>query len=173
MRITALLTLTVLLASASVWGADPVPLADRAGAIERASTAPDGFRVVVGHLSRELRIPVETLRAQRLQTGLDWGGLLIANRLAQETGLTLDQVVAEHRGGKGWEDIVRERKVDLEKLRSAVAHSQSVVERRSEDKAPPPMEWKSTAPPGGPTGMVPGIMPSPVQGTGAGAGSGR
>jgi hypothetical protein len=163
-RVAGLFALALALASTPAWGAGPLTLADRAVAIERASQAPDGFRVVVGRLSRELGLPVEELRAQRLRTGLDWGALLIANRLARETGLTLDQVVAEYRGGKAWEDIVREHKVDLQKLISAVEQTQTVVERRSEDKAPPPMESKGSAPPGtGTGGFVPGIMPAPTQ----------
>ena len=172
MRASLLLLLIVLAGSTPAWSQDPATLAERAAAIERASTAPDGFRVVVGHLSRELSVPVDVLRGQRLQTGLDWGSLLIANRLAKEARIPFEQVIAESRGGKTWEDIARTHNVDLTKLVGAVANTQSVVERRAEDKAPPPMEWKSTAPPGsgGPSGMVPGIMPiAPPAGTGAGS----
>ncbi len=170
MRATLLLVLLGLAGAAPAWSADPT-LAERAAAIERASTAPDGFRVVVGHVSRELGIAVDVLRGQRAHTGLDWGALLIANRVAKEARIPLEQVVAESRNGKAWEDIARAHNVDLTKLVGAVANSQSVVERRGEDKAPPPMEWKSTAPPGsgGPTGMVPGILPvAPPSGVGAG-----
>ena len=161
----AAVALALALVAAPAWGAEPSTLADRALAIERASQAPDGYRVVVGRLSRELGITVEVLRGQRLRTGLDWGGLLIANRLAKETGLTVDQVVTEYRSGKSWEDLVREHKIDLPKLISAITETQVVVERRAEDKAPPPMEWKSSAPPGTglPGGFVPGIMPAPTQ----------
>ena len=172
MRATLLGLVLVLAGAAPVPAQDAVTLAERAAAIERASTAPDGFRVVVGHVSRELSIPVDVLRGQRMQTGLDWGSLLIANRLAKEARLTFEQVVAESRGGKTWEDIARGHNVDLTKLTGAVANTQSVVERRAEDKAPPPMEWKSSAPPGsgGPSGMVPGILPiTPPAGTGAGS----
>jgi hypothetical protein len=164
-----LLLALVLLASASpAWSADPATLADRAAAIERASTAPDGFRVVVGHLSRELGLPVETLRSQRMTTGLDWGSLYIANRVSKEGGIPFHEVVQQYRAGKPWEQIVRERNVDLDKLTSAVQRSLTVVEQRAEDKAPPPMEWKSSAPPGtgGPSGMMPGIMPAPIQAPG-------
>jgi hypothetical protein len=170
MRVTWMLVL-LLAGAAPAWSTDPT-LAERAAAIERASTAPDGFRVVVGHVSRELSIPVDVLRGQRLQTGLDWGALLIANRLAKDARIPFEQVVAESRGGKAWEDIARAHNVDLTKLVGAVANTQSVVERRAEDKAPPPMEWKSSAPPGsgGPSGMVPGILPiTPPAGTGAGS----
>ena len=164
MRWRFLLALVLLVSAAPAWSADPATLADHAAAIERASTAPDGFRVVVGHLSRELGLPVEVLRAQRMRTGLDWGSLFIANRLAKEGGLSFDDVVAQRGTGKAWEQIGREHKVDLDKLTGAVQRSLTVVERRSEDKAPPPMEWKSSAPPGtGGSGMMPGIMPTPIQ----------
>jgi hypothetical protein len=162
-----LLAVLLLLGVAPAWAADTT-LADRAASIERASTAPDGFRVVVGHLSRELGLGVDILRAQRLQTNLDWGSIYIANRLAKESGRSFEDVVAEHRGGKAWEDIGRAHKVDVDKLAGAVQRTQTVVERRSEDKAPPPMEWKSSAPPGtgGPSGMVPGVLPQPIQAPG-------
>ena len=170
MRTLFALILAIAVTAAPAWSADPSPLGERAAAIERASTAPDGYRVVVGHLSRELSIPVDGLRAQRLQTGLDWGTIFIANRIAKEAGMSFEQVVAELRAGKQWEDIVRDHKVDLQKLTGSVAHTQSVVERRGEDKAPPPMEFKSVAPPGSaPTGMVPGLLPT-QQGPSPGAG---
>jgi hypothetical protein len=161
----ALIAATLLACvGAAAAAAQSVTLADRAAAIERASTAPDGFRVVVGHISRELGVPVDVLRMQRLRTNLHWGEIFLANRLAKDTGRTFEDVVAEYRGGKTWEAIVQQHKVDLGKLIDAVAHSQTVVERRAEDKAPPPMEFKSQAPPGtGMGGFVPGIMPSPVQ----------
>lgn len=164
MRRTILVALVLLCSAPPAWSADAVTLAERAASIERASVVPDGFRVVVGHLSRELGLPVEVLRAQRLRTGLDWGAILIANRLAKESGRTFEDMVAEHRSGKAWEQIGRDHKVDLDKLTSAVRKTQTVVERRSEDKAPPPMEWKSPAPPGmGPSGVVPGVLPAPIQ----------
>ena len=147
----------------AAWAADPATLAERAAAIERASTAPDGYRVVVGHLSRELGVPVDVLRAQRLRSGLDWGGIFIANRLAKETGMTFDEVVAAYRGGKTWEDIVREHKVDLARLTASMQKTQRVVEHRAEDKAPPPMEMKSTAPPGTGGGFMPGLGGAPIQ----------
>ena len=131
MRAAVLAIVLVLVGTGPAWSAEPVTLADRAAAIERASSARDGFRVVVGHVSRELGIPVDVLRGQRLSTGLDWGALLIAHRLAKDAGLTFEQVVAESRAGKSWEEIARAHGVDLEKLTGAVAHTQSVVERRA------------------------------------------
>ncbi len=117
------------------WGAEPT-LAERAAAIERVSTQSDGARVVIGHLSRTLHIPSDTLQTQRTQTGLGWGELLIANRLSGDKGLTFDQVVAEFRSGKSWEAIARDHKVNLDKLTSDVQRSQEIVEQREEDKSP-------------------------------------
>ena len=160
MRVT-LVAAALVLSTLPVWASGPT-LAERGAAIERASNAPDGFRVVVGHISRELGVPVDALRAQRLRSGFDWGGIFIANRLAKETGMSFDEVVAAYRAGQSWEAIVQEHKIDLEKLTAAIERSRTVVERRAEDKAPPPMEWKSNAEPGtgGPSGFMPGIMPS-------------
>src|SRR5205807_3238605 len=78
-----------------------VPLAERAAAIEAAAEEPDGKRVVLGHLSRKLGMSAEALRAQRAQSGLGWGDLLIANRLSLETHAPFDALVAEMRGGRG------------------------------------------------------------------------
>ena len=78
-----------------------VTLAERAAAIEAAAEEPDGERVVLGHLSRKLGMSAEALRAQRAQTGLGWGDLLIANRLSLETHAPFDALVAEMRGGRG------------------------------------------------------------------------
>ena len=127
--------LMVLAVGRLTWGDEPT-LAERAAAIESVSTQSDGARVVIGHLSRKLHIPSDTLKTQRAQTGLSWGELLIANRLSGEKGLTFDQVVAEFRSGKSWEAIARDHNVNLSKLTSDVQRSQEIVEQREEDKAP-------------------------------------
>jgi len=105
-------------------------------AIEREASGPDGDRVVVGHLSRKLGIPAETLRGERTQTGLGWGELLIAHRLSGQTGLSIDQTVAEVRSGKGWGEIARDHNADLDTLSRDVQLSQETIEQRSEDKGP-------------------------------------
>lgn len=132
-----MIALVVVLGTGPVWAAEPPTLEERAGAIERASQAPDGERVVVGHISRELGVPVATLRTQRAQTGLGWGEILIAHRLSRGTGLTFDQVVAEFRNGKSWGDIARDRKIDVGKLASEVQQSQQVIEQHGEDRGAP------------------------------------
>ena len=131
-------------------GAQSVSLAERAAAIDRVLTEREGFRVVVGHISRELGITVDTLREQRKDTGLGWGDLLIAHRLAREAKAPLDQVITDFRDGKSWEEVARGRKVDLDKLTAVIERSQVTVERRTEDRPPPHSSaGPVTAPPSG------------------------
>jgi hypothetical protein len=116
--------------------AAPPTLADRAAAIERTAGEPDGERVVLGHLSRKLNMSAETLRAQRAQTGLGWGDVFIANRLALETKAAFETLVAEMRSGQDWESVARAHGADLERLQTDVRASEEAVEQRSEDKSP-------------------------------------
>ncbi len=135
----AVVALTLALGAGPAWSANPPTLEERAAAIERVLTQPDGARVVIGHISRTLGIPSDILQREREQTGLGWGELLIANRLSKAKELPLDQAVAEFRSGKSWEQIARDHHVDLERLDTDVRRSQEVVEQREEDRAPPAM----------------------------------
>jgi hypothetical protein len=114
----------------------PPTLADRAAAIERTAGEPDGERVVLGHLSRKLNMPAETLRSQRAHTGLGWGDLFIANRLALETQTPFETLVAELRSGQSWERVARAHGADLERLQADMRASEDAMEQRSEDKSP-------------------------------------
>jgi hypothetical protein len=130
------IALVVILVVPPVSRADGLTLEECSAAIERVSTEPDGVRVVVGHLSRKLGISVDTLRTQRMQTGLGWGDLLIANRLSTETGVGLDQIVGELRNGKHSAEIAGDHKVDVTRLTTDVQESQDIIEHRSEDQTP-------------------------------------
>ena len=83
--------------------------------------------MVLGHLSRELELSAETLRADRAKTGLGWGELLIAHRLSRSTRVPVDQIATEFRSGKTREAIARDHNVDLSALVQLVRHSQDVV----------------------------------------------
>jgi hypothetical protein len=124
---SSLVAMTVFLAVGFTWGADPPTLEELAAAIERVRTGPDGERVVVGHISRKLAVSVEVLRAQHAQTRLGWGEVLIANLLSQATKLTVDQVVAEFRGGKRWAVIAHNHNVNLDQLINEVRHKSDPI----------------------------------------------
>jgi hypothetical protein len=123
-------------------------LAEYVTAIDRAANGPDGERVVLGHISRQLRLPVEDLRRERMQTGLTFGGLLIAHRLAQAAKMPVEQVVTEFKAGQSWEDITRGHQLDVDALRADMKTSREVVEQRSEDKGSSALKTdESHAPP--------------------------
>ncbi len=124
--------MAVLLWAGAAWSADA--LSESAAAIERASTEPDGTRVVVGHISRKLGVSVETLRRERAETGLGWGDLLLAHRLAKLTGGTVDQITAESRTGKTWDEIARTHDVDSAKLLADLQHSLDAIEKKADDR---------------------------------------
>jgi len=172
--VAALLTLAALGVCVPARSADgPAPtggaptLAECAAAIEQASQGPDGDRVVVGHLSRKLRMSSETLRAQRARSGLGWGDILIANRLTRDT-LSFDQLVGEFKSGKSWEQVARDHDADLPALLDDVQRSREIVVRREEDKAAPSEHLGGSSPPAGR-----GSGAGPGSATGPGSGAGR
>src|SRR4051794_2699999 len=74
-----------------------------------ASYAPAPATIV----SRETSVPVATLQEQQTRTHLGYGGLLIANSLASETGRSFDEIVAMKTDEHGWGSIARENNVNL------------------------------------------------------------
>ena len=137
MRRVALLGVLLAVGVTAVAGsaADGPTLEERAAAIEAASAEPDGMRVVLGHISRKLGIPVESLQAEHSQSGLTWGQLLVAHDVARAAGLAMEAVTAQFRLGKNWADIASDLHVDLARLTAEVQQSQEAIEQRSEDRA--------------------------------------
>jgi len=67
-------------------------------------------------LSKQLGVPVQTLKAQQQNTKLGYGNLFIANALARETGKTFDQVASEFKAGGGWAGVGKQRDTNLGKI---------------------------------------------------------
>ena len=64
-------------------------------------------------IAREFDVPVVVLEEQRTRTSLGYGGLMIANALARETGRPFDEIVAMRQSGMGWGRIAQENGVKL------------------------------------------------------------
>src|SRR5207245_8914013 len=79
----------ILLWVGAAWSADV--LSESVAAIERASTEPDGTRVVVGHISRKLGVSVQTSRQARACTGLGRAHPPLAHPLSRLRGGTVTQ----------------------------------------------------------------------------------
>ena len=85
--------------------------------------------------------------------------MLIAHRLSREAKpkATFEQVVADFRNGKSWEDIAGTYNADLARLTAIVQRSQVIVEQRAEDRAPPATGGRpSVVPPSGGMPVAPG-----------------
>jgi hypothetical protein len=128
-----------LMASApSALAADPTAgIAQHARTVDDAARTPAGEQRVVSRLAADLGVPESTLRAQRAQSKLGWGELSIAYRLAQRTGTPVNQIIAEHKAGKGWGVIAQEHDVKLGKVVSDANKSSRALSassgRASED----------------------------------------
>src|SRR5256714_14520463 len=56
-------------------------------------------------ISAETGVPVATLQAERVSTGLGWGGLEKAHLLANSSGQSFDTIVGKFHNGEGWGKI--------------------------------------------------------------------
>jgi hypothetical protein len=64
-------------------------------------------------ISRETNVPVPVLEEQRARTRLGYGGLLIGNALAIETGRSFDEIAALKSSGQGWGQIAKQYGVKI------------------------------------------------------------
>src|SRR5438093_1860928 len=84
-------------------------------------------------ISAATGVPVATLQAERASTGLGWGSLEKAHLLANATGQSFNDIVAQHQGGQGWGKIAHDNGLNLGRLVSdanrssqATAHAQNL-----------------------------------------------
>jgi len=64
-------------------------------------------------ISREFDVPVTILEEQRTRSHLGYGGLMIANALARETGRSFEEILALRASGLGWGQIAHQNNVNL------------------------------------------------------------
>ncbi len=87
---------------------------------------------VFNSLSKQLNVPINTLRAQQTSTSFGPGQLLIANSLATAGGKTFDQIAQEFKSGKGWGVIAKENNLNLGRVVSDLKRANKQVQ---EDRA--------------------------------------
>jgi len=87
----------------------------------------------VDRISAATGVPTATLQAERASTGLGWGSLENAHLLANATGQSFNDIVAQHQAGQGWGKIAHDNGLNLGKLVSganrssqATAHAQNL-----------------------------------------------
>src|SRR6266566_2812061 len=77
----------------------------------------------VDRISAQTGIPVATLQAERVSTGLGWGGLEKAHLLANASGQSFDTVAGKFHSGEGWGKIAHDYGLNLGKVVSGAHRS--------------------------------------------------
>ncbi len=93
------------------------------------AAAKHGDDVVFAHISAETGVSVETLRKEKAETGLGFGGLFIATEISKSSGKSFSDVVAEFRAGKGWGEIAAENNMKLGRMISGAGKLNTDIER--------------------------------------------
>lgn len=137
---TLLIVLAAVTMMAAVAVAEDYVVLDRTAATyDRVQIQPDGTLRVVDAISRETGVPAPIIQEQRTQYGLGYGGLLIANSLAVETGRPVNELIALKQSGRGWGEIAQQYDVNVGRVMSR-AHRADVAftgtnAKRDEKKA--------------------------------------
>jgi hypothetical protein len=127
MKRVYLLAAVIGLSLAAALQAQDYVLLDRtADDYDRVQIQPDGTLHVYDTISRETNVPVTVLEQERTRYGLGYGGLLIGNSIAAETGRPFEEIVALRQSGRGWGDIARQYNVNVGHVVSR-AHRADVV----------------------------------------------
>lgn len=97
---------------------DPGELNEAVDQVEKEGEAAGDQDRVFERISNVTGVETETLRQQREETQLGFGGLAAAHLIAQETGQSFEDVVARHQEGAGWGEIAKESGAKLGPLMS-------------------------------------------------------
>jgi len=97
----------------------PADVNKRAAILDKQGADSANHQRLFAAIAKQTGVPVETLKTQKTQSGLGFGGLCLANLLAKETGKTFDQIVTLSKAGKGWGEIAKELNVHLGRLANA------------------------------------------------------
>ena len=92
---------------------------------------------VLSRISRETRVPVDTLQAQKSATGLGYGDLEIANLLAKAAGQTFDTIVGKFKAGAGWGKIAHDMGLNLGKVVSVARRSSKATQENAKNTGKP------------------------------------
>lgn len=102
-----------LFVATSMLAQDYVVLDQRADEFDHWQDRVDTSYAPVTIISRETNVPVQVLEEQRARTRLGYGGLMIGNAIAVESGRSFDEIAALRASGRGWGDIGREYNVNV------------------------------------------------------------
>jgi hypothetical protein len=133
-----------------------------------------GKEIFFESLSKQLNIPIETLKDQEANTNLSPGQLFIANSLAAASGKTFNQMVQEFKSGKGWGEIAKKDNVNLGKVVSDLKRANKQAEEDQAEQAQADGHGSSAGNPNeGASSISHGAANASQQGNSMGHGSGQ
>jgi hypothetical protein len=91
--------------------------------VNQSSAAPKSEAATVERMAKTLGTGADALRAEQTSSGLGWGDLFLAHRVASRGGHPVDKVIAARRSGANWTEIAEEASVDPDKLVADVVAS--------------------------------------------------
>ncbi len=80
-------------------------------------------------ISAQTGVAVETLRKQKEDNGLDFGGLFMAAHISQASGKSFADVAAQAKAGKSWGEIAGENNVKVGSMVDSAAKVNTAVQR--------------------------------------------
>jgi hypothetical protein len=89
--------------------------------------------MTVDRVSMETGVPVATLQAERMSTGLGWGALEKANLIANASGQSFNMVVGKFHSGEGWGKIAHDSGLNLGQLMSTAHRSSPTMHAHNTD----------------------------------------
>ena len=91
-------------------------LDELATVVNQSTAAPKTEAAAVERMAKTLGIGADALRAEQTASGLGWGDLFLAHRVAKRGGHPVDKVIAARRTGANWTQIADEARVDADAL---------------------------------------------------------
>lgn len=86
-------------------------------------------KVVLAKLSEKLSTPADTLAQQKMQYGLSFGQLYMAQALAKATNKDFDAVMSQIKSGKTWGQFVQENNVRLQPISGTVHDLEKMLKK--------------------------------------------
>jgi len=113
-------------------------LDELATVVNQSTATPKTEAAAVERMAKTLGTGADALRAEHTASGLGWGDLFLAHRVAKRGGHPVDKVIAARRTGANWTEIADEARVDADALVGDVVASFPDAARVLPKPAAPP-----------------------------------
>lgn len=91
-------------------------LDELATVVNQSSASPKSEAGTIERMANTLRVDPDVLRAEQTSSGLGWGDLFLAHRIASRGNHPVSKVIAARRSGANWTAIADEARVDPDAL---------------------------------------------------------